>query len=130
MRKGRLDRQLAEGADPADTDELALRARQLTSQSYRRTLADSFDEVMAIADGLGPRISAAPPLQSREVRAARSALLDLSRTLREDAPVAPSGVAQAQRLLTDGMGPLYVESYNDALWQAVRQARAALEGHD
>jgi hypothetical protein len=38
-----------------------------------------------------------------------------------------SGVVLAQRLLTDGTGPLYIEARNDELWRAAREASAALE---
>jgi hypothetical protein len=130
LRKNRLDRMLAEGADPAQSAELALRAAQLTSDAHRRSLADGFDEVLSIAEGHGPhRRCAAPPIAHHDVRASRAALLQLSRALRYDPAVRPSGVARAKRLLTDGNGPLYVESADDALWHALRGATAALDGH-
>jgi hypothetical protein len=126
-RRRRLDTMLAEGADPAASPELALRSRRLTSEPYRRVLADSLDEVLCVAEGRGPRVSASPPLAHREVRAARAALLDLSRALRQHTVVNASGVVLAQRLLTDGAGPLYIESRNDELWRAARGASAALD---
>ena len=126
MQRTRLDRALAEGTDPMLSDELMLRAGQLTGANYRRALADTFDEVICIAEGQSPRLTSSPPLARREVRAARAALLDLSRSLREDAPVNPAGVALAERLLTDGLSPLYLESGHDALWHAARLAGETL----
>ena len=128
VHRARLDRRLAEGVDPATSRELTLRARQITRESYRHSLASSFEEVLASADRPSPRLSSAVPPARREVRAARAALLDLCRALREDAVVEPAGIALAQQLLTDGTGPLYIESHNDALWHAVRRAVAALDG--
>jgi len=127
VRRGRLDSMLAEGADPASSPELALRGQRLTRRAYRRALADSFDEAISVAEGRELRLSAVPPLATREVRAARAALLELSRALRSQRQVAPAGVALAQRLLTDGAGPLYLTSEHDALWHAARRATVALE---
>ncbi len=129
LHRGRLDRLLAEGVDPTCTPELSSRARQITRASYRRTLADSLDELLSVAEGRGPRVSAAPPLASRDIRACRAALLELSGALRDSSNVLPAGVALIQRLLTDGTGPLYLESHHDALWQALRSASAALHAH-
>jgi hypothetical protein len=127
VRRGRLDAMLADGADPASSAELALRANRLTTRAYRRALADSFDEALSIAEGRELRLSAAAPLARREVRAARAALLELSRALRSDRQVSPAGVALAQRLLTNGDSPLYMTAEHDALWHAARRATVALE---
>jgi len=127
VHRARLDRMLAEGGDPAASQELGLRARQITSEPYRRTLADSFDRILAAAEGPRPRLSSAVTPANREVRAARAALLALCRALRDPGPVEPAGVALARQLLTDGAGPLYIESRNDALWHALRRAAAALD---
>lgn len=126
LRRGRLDRRLAEFADPAASPELGLRARQLTRPRHRRELADSVDEVISRAERPRPLIDPAIPIARREVRAARAALLGLSQALRGPADVAPAGVALALRLLTDGAGPLYMERVEGALWDAASRATAAL----
>jgi hypothetical protein len=96
----RFDEELLGGVDPASTPELRLRARQLTAQRHRRALADSLkDAVLSSERGTAPRFSASVP------------------------------VGRAERLLTDGNGPLYVRSEHDALWHAAREASAALDGH-
>jgi hypothetical protein len=126
MHRTRLDRTIAEGADPSASAELALRAEQLTRDSHRRALADSLEEAMSIAEGRSRRVSASPPLARREIRAARATLLDLSHALRNDETVDPAGVALTLQLLTDGAGPLYIEERHDALWHAARRACVAL----
>jgi hypothetical protein len=126
LHAGRLDTALAAGADPSASPELALRASRLTSARHRRALAGRIEEVIRLAEQPGPRLSAAPPLAKRDVRDARAALLDLSQMLRGGEPIAPAGVVLAQRLLSDGAGPLYVHCAEDALWHTVRAASAAL----
>jgi hypothetical protein len=128
-RRARLDRMLADGVDPQESHELALRATQLVSGRTRRALADSLDEVVRIADGDRRRRSASPALAIRDVRASTAALLGLARGLREDREVDVRGVALAQQLLTNGSGPLYVYGQDDELWHAARDATTALDGN-
>ncbi len=128
LHRGRLDGMLARGSDADGSPELTLRAAQLTDQSHRAGLADSLGDVVSIAERHGRMRTVSPPLATREVRAARAALLGLAYELRESATVEPAGVVLAQRLLTDGTGPLYVHAQNDALWRAARDASAALAG--
>ena len=92
-------------------------------------LADSLKEAIRVSERrANPRVSASVPVVRVDVRAARAALLDLECSLRRDGDVSPVGVVLAERLLTDGNGPLYVKSANDALWHAARDASAALDG--
>lgn len=129
LHRARLDAILAEGADPAASPELQLRARQLTRPSHRQALAAGFEKALAAAEGPRPRFSSAVAPAKYEVRAARAALLELCQDLRERPTVAPAGMALARQLLTDGTSPLYIESRNDALWHALRRATAALDAH-
>ncbi|HXB14187.1 MAG TPA: hypothetical protein VNV44_00455 [Solirubrobacteraceae bacterium] len=122
-----LDSMLADGADPMSSPELALRAERLTAPAYRHKLADGFDDAVGLVERHEPRLTASPPLARREVRAARGALTELSGALRSERRVAPAGVALAQRLLTDGTGPLYLTAEHDGLWKAARRATVALE---
>ncbi|HYB22310.1 MAG TPA: hypothetical protein VED41_00835 [Solirubrobacteraceae bacterium] len=128
LHRSRLDRMLAEGADPAASRELSLRARQITKLSYRCGVAEGFERALAATEGPSARLSSAVPPAKYEVRAARAALLELFIELRERASVEPAGVALAKQILTDGASPLYIESRNDALWKALRRATAALDG--
>lgn len=122
-----LDRMLIDGADPVATDELALRAFQLSRPSHRRALAASVDDAVRSAATRRRRRSPAAPRLAREgIGPARSSLAELSRALREEPVVAARGVALARRLLTDGAGPLYVESGSAALRIAVEETVRAL----
>src|ERR1700748_2475701 len=49
VHRAKLTRTLAEGADPSASDELALRARQLTSERNRKTFARSLRRSIAEA---------------------------------------------------------------------------------
>jgi len=126
LHRGRLDAMLAAGSRCGESPELALRARQLGNPRNRRVLADSLEEIVRAAHGRGARRSSRPALASRDVRATSVQLLELARELRDCPQVEPAGVALAQRLLTNGTGPLYVYGRNDALWRAVCDAKAAL----
>lgn len=118
---------IARGEDVDSSEQLTLRARQLTSMRERRRLADSLDGALSIAEGRSRHVSSAPPLARRNIRACRAALLQLSRALRHDDVVHAAGVVRARELLTDGTGPLYLEARQDALWHALRRANGALE---
>ena len=122
----RFDRELAEGIDPDARPELSLRAKKLTAPAHRRTLANSLEEAVSVSEHRHVRLSPAAPLATREIRASRSALLELAQALRRRGEVSPQGVAMTQRLLTDGSGPLYVTREHDALWHAARRATQAL----
>lgn len=124
----RLDARLLEGADPAESAELAARSRQLTSHSCRQALAEGLEHVLSVAERRAGPACAPPRLARREIVAARVALAGLIATLADDRPVSPAGVVLTERLLTDGLGPLYVEGEHDALWRAARNATAALHG--
>jgi hypothetical protein len=129
LRRSRLDELLLSGVEPEESPELTLRAAQLTGSHHRRVLADSLARAVRVAEGSGRRLSAAPRLACGEVHAARAALRELESALRSDAPVEPAGVVLAERMLTDGTGPLYIYGENDALWHAAKCASAALEGY-
>jgi hypothetical protein len=121
-----LDRLLIEGSDPVSTPELTLRAYQLTRRASRRRLAESIDDVVSSAGVRPRRYSTSPPLAWRAIKAASAALGELSEALREEPVVTARGVALARRLLTDGSGPLYVQTPDGTLLRAVQETSAAL----
>jgi hypothetical protein len=125
-RRERLDRLLLEGADPVTTPELTLRAFQHTRPASRVALAASLDDAVASAATRRRRSPTAAPLARGAIAAARPELQELARSLREDRIVAARGVVRARRLLTDGSGPLYVESGDGALRRAAQAALSAL----
>ena len=123
----RLDRRLIEGTDPVTSAELTLRAYQLSRPAHRRALAASVDDAVASAAVSRRRSAAAAPLARAGIEAARPELEELSRRLREEPVVAARGVALARRLLTDGSGPMYVESGEGVLRCATGEALSALD---
>ena len=126
LHANRLDAMLLEGADPAESPELAARARHLTSRSCRQTLAESLEHVLNVAEGRARLAGTAHSVAKHEIVASRAALLGLIKALLDEPTAKPAGVVLTERLLTDGLSPLYVEGEHDALWHAARRAIAAL----
>jgi hypothetical protein len=126
VRSEALDALLIEASDPASTPELTLRAFQLTRPASRRRLAASLEDVVSSARVRSRRYSSSPPPARLAIKLARGALAELAEALREEPVVTARGVALARRLLTDGAGPLYVQTPERTLLRAVQEASAAL----
>jgi hypothetical protein len=123
--RGRLDRELASGVDPASRPALTVRAEQLLRPRYRRRLATSVERLIEELDaGAAYRLSAAVPFLRDEVAEARGSLLSLAGALRDTQPVGPRGVAMVSKLITDPASPLYTRADRGAL---KLEAHAALE---
>jgi hypothetical protein len=73
-------------------------------------------------------MTAAIPVNRREVLAARTELLLLAAALRGASHPDPRGVAGAELLLTDGAGPVFAPCPPGSLRRAVRRVTAALGG--
>jgi hypothetical protein len=121
LQRHRLDHQLADGLDPLDLTERALRASQLAAMPTRRRIARSLRGVVkAAGQPTGSLLDAAIPVSRGAVLAWRQGLLGLADRLERPEPVNPCGVARALVLLTDGVGPLYdpgaARSMGDAVW--------------
>jgi hypothetical protein len=130
LRQVRLDDELAAGADPVATRELALRAGQLTSPRRRARFARSLRRAIAAAE-LSPSArlpgrGAAVPVNRAAVLEARPELEALADDLVEISHPNPRGVALAVQLLRDGAGPLYRPWSPADLREAAEGARAAL----
>jgi hypothetical protein len=122
-----LDATLAGGADPAQSEELELRAKQLADRKTRNRLATAITRLIRIADGhRAPITMPIPPFRPRQVQANRSLLVDLAGRLRGPRSVALRGLALTSLLLNDGRGPLTTESDPATLERAVRATLAAL----
>jgi hypothetical protein len=107
FRSRQLDQELARGTAPETAAPLALRARQLTTLSRRRAVADGLRRVVRdTCRGAPPSRARISPRRS-QVIAAVDDLTRLAEALASPGPVAARGVAQARILLTDGTGPLY-----------------------
>ena len=116
LRASRLDRALADGADPASEPSLRERARRLTSWRTRRRLAKALEEVER-----GPGL----PVRHDQVAEARDLLSELTIALRSRERVSARGVLLARRIITDGCGPLYAPNAPRAalrwrVWEALR----------
>ncbi len=125
VRRSRLDRQLAEGADPAASAELEHRATQLGSTAERARIANALVEALGDARRGEPMTLRTRP-QREVVRDAADDILTLVLRLRDDRPVAPQGVARAARLAEDRSGPMYRHDAGD-LPEAVSSALSALD---
>ena len=127
FRRGALTRQLAEGADPATSPELALRARQLILCRHRRKLARALRK--SICEATHPVTGRIPPLLSRrQVIDAADALDLLIKRLHSPVPVSPEGMALADRIVTDGgWSPLYLSGEPGSLRRLAIWTTTALD---
>ena len=127
MRRSSLDRRLAAGAKPDESEDLTRRADQLRSILHRRELAAALLTLVEKAEGPTPAISAAVPIDRRSILAARSDMIALALDLgAADLEATPQGIALVQRLLCEGASPVYTPLGPAALTQALRDAHAAL----
>jgi hypothetical protein len=121
-----LDRQLASGADPMQSDELSLRVGQLGSATTRVRLAAALDRAVQIGHGHHEPLIATR-LRRAEIRESDQELLALSDRLRSGEPLGVKGLAMTARLVDDRRSPLYRSGASGALQAAVLEALAALE---
>ena len=105
-----LDRQLADGKDPAEYPLLVARAAQLARPPVRRKTAAHWQRVLDEVRSRPKRLTLAVAVCADQVADAGAELRALVARLRDDLPVSPVGVAQARRLLVDAAGPLFDRS--------------------
>ena len=124
VRHDSLDSALARGADPASRPQLAMRAAQLERPRHRRTLARTLRRVVDEATGPRPAArSTAVVIARKQILAHASDVLELAVRLDCPHPADPTGIAIAQRLMTDAVeSPLYVEEERSTLNDVCRQA--------
>lgn len=129
VKRAPLTRALAEGADPTGNDQLALRARRLTSERTRRTLARTLRRTVADARRRARTRSAVPITDRRAVLDAEAAIAETIERLRAPRPVQPQGMALLERIITnaDGSSPLYNSSQPGTLRRTISSATAALD---
>lgn len=121
-----LDLALAAGADPWTRDDLAARARRLTSARSRTGIAKSLAGVVRSAGNTTPRFTSAVRPCCEDVLEAAAVIGSIERRLRAPGPVNAEGVAMVRLLLIDGNGPLYQPGDPGALTDCLRTAAAAL----
>jgi hypothetical protein len=125
VRGFRLDQDLAAGASPDGSVELALRARLLVRPRHRRELARSMGRLLSPAQR-SPHGHLAVPVCRDRVRECEDELGELIGRLQATRPVPARGVAKAGLLLADASGPLYRRSSPGDLRAMVRDAADAL----
>jgi hypothetical protein len=126
-KKLELDAAMAGGADPARSEELELRAKQLVDRKTRNRLATAISHLVRIADDYrAPIATPDPPFRPKQVQANRPLLVELAERLRGPRSVALPGMALTSLLLNDGRGPLTTESDPATLKRALRATLAAL----
>ena len=123
----RLDRQLADGANPGGSAMLALRAHELTSRRSRQRIAASIDCILELPEHPG-RFSAAVRPSGSSVASARSQLQAISELLRAPEPVYARGVALTNVLVHDGLSPLYDPAGAAGTREWTQRAIDALDG--
>jgi hypothetical protein len=123
-----LTRELSEGANPASSPQLELRAQQLISDHNRRALARSLRRAVHEARHPARRRVALELVRRGAVMDAADAIDVLVKRLHGPEPVAPEGAALVERMLSDGAwSPLYSTAPGGALRRLVVLATAALE---
>ena len=117
---------LVQGARPERSPLLSWRAAELTSASYRRSLARSLRGVVRDATA---RISiSASPVNRQAARGEVEAIERLATRLGDlDHPAEPRGILFVEDLLTDGFGPLYARERASDLRSALDRCLAALD---
>jgi hypothetical protein len=122
-----LDNELARGASPLRSCELALRARQLVEPKRRERLASALESLCEHAQRASSTTSIVP-LPRREITEASASLLALAQRLRDRGPIYAGGAAMISVLLRDGTGPAYTAGAGPELRRGLRAAAAALDG--
>ena len=126
VRRGRLDRELAEGVDPGSDRVLALRAGQLCTARARCSVARRLRRRLRGVERASVLQTRFLGLPGAEILAESEALIELVERLERRGTVEPMGVALARMLVTDPLSPLAVASEPGSLYTVVRLATLAM----
>jgi hypothetical protein len=128
VKRDALLRELAAGAPPGLSPELALRASRLVKDRHRHQLARSLCRAIREAHEPPMTRSSMTIVDRRAVIDAEVALDALITRISSDRPVAAQGMAMVEWLITDGVdSPLYNDARPGTLSRHVSAARIALE---
>jgi hypothetical protein len=120
LRRGRIDRDLAEARVRDRSEEHTLRAAQLASEVIRRDVARLLREVIAAAENPRAEWLRSTALLNRDVVVPwLEGLMGLVERLEQSGPTGPCGVARALVLISDGMGPLYNPTSERSMLEAI-----------
>ncbi|HTU86892.1 MAG TPA: hypothetical protein VMF57_15050 [Solirubrobacteraceae bacterium] len=123
-----LTRQLAQGADPSSTPELALRAYQLTSDRNRRRLARTLRR--AISEARDPAVTRrmVSIINRYAIFEAGDAIQQTIARLASPDPVEVKGMAMLEQIVTDGLtSPLYNRAEPGTLRRQLLVTKAELD---
>jgi hypothetical protein len=127
-KRDELTQRLAEGTNPSSSPELALRASQLTSDHRRGEMIKTWRRISAEAIRPSPTRLLVSIVNRRAVLDADEAIETMIGRLRGPEPVAVTGMAMAERIVTDGLtSPLYNWSEPGSLRRLVLVATAELD---
>jgi hypothetical protein len=121
-----LDRRLAAGADPIESDQLALRVSQLGSPAARARLARTLRSAVRRATEYQPAWPSTR-LRTAEVRKNRELLLAVAERIADGEPVGVRGLAMTARLLDDSRSPLFSDRAERPLSVATFEALIQLD---
>jgi hypothetical protein len=124
LRRAKLDRELANGADPASSDELRRRADQLSSPAERARIANALVETLGDARRVGEPLTIRSFGYRAAVREVADEILALALRLRDDQPISVQAVATAAWLVDSKSSPMRRDGAGD-LDQEIRVALAA-----
>lgn len=120
LRRGRIDRELAEARIGDRSEAHLLREAQLTSEVNRRETARSLREVVIAAENPRTELLGSTALLNREVVVpSRDGLMGLVARLEQSGPIGSCGIARARVLVSDGMGPLYNPASERSVGEAI-----------
>ncbi|MGB8877934.1 MAG: hypothetical protein WCD11_16540 [Solirubrobacteraceae bacterium] len=123
-----LTEQLAEGADPTSSPELALRASQLTSDRRRRQLARSLRRTVTEVRNPAPTRALVSIVNRYAVFEADDAIQATIGRLASPDPIAVKGMAMLERILTDGAwSPLYNRSEPGSFRGRLLEAKSEMD---
>jgi hypothetical protein len=123
---GDLDRQLAAGTDPMQSDALSLRVGQLGSATTRARLATALRGAVEMANGRHPPL-VTTRLRLPEIEENEELILALAERLGGDEPLGVQGLAMTARLVDDRSSPLHKNGPSGLVSAAVSGALAALD---
>jgi len=120
LRRGRIDRDLAEARVHNNSEEHTLREAQLASMVNRRDIARSLREVVALAENPRAEWLGSTALLNRDVVVpSRDGLMGLVERLEQTGPIGVCGVARVRVLASDAMGPLYNPASERSMGEAI-----------
>ncbi|WP_454790415.1 hypothetical protein [Mycolicibacterium lutetiense] len=113
IRSGRLDAMLAVGAPTPPCSPIAARAARLTSISEREAVARALRRCVLDAANDTILWSSRIPLHRKNIAASEATIDAITLRLHSPLPVEARGMARLNRVLNDGLGPLYAFGHGD-----------------